>query len=221
MKPASWCGFSRASRLANAMSRHLSTATLSMTSCPATRSVIDRPDILIVEGLNVLQPPRPTKGGYASAFVSDFFDFSIYLDAEEDMLRSWYVERFMRLRTTAFRDPKSYFPSLRRDQRSRSSGNRHRAVGAHQPHQSQREHPADETAREPDPAQGRRSRHRGGGAQGVCEARRSVVEDQIFMPCCSASCFRSTLGRAPIFWMIWAAASPPSRAEASWPAPLV
>ena len=76
---------------------------------PGNEIVVDRPDILIVEGLNVLQPPRPVKGGYVSAFVSDFFDFSIYLDAEEDMLRGWYVERFMRLRKTAFRDPKSYF----------------------------------------------------------------------------------------------------------------
>jgi type I pantothenate kinase len=70
---------------------------------------IDRPDILIVEGLNVLQAGRPPKDGKAIPFVSDFFDFSVYIDAEEAVLEAWYVERFLRLRETAFRDPKSYF----------------------------------------------------------------------------------------------------------------
>ena len=70
---------------------------------------VDRPDILIVEGLNVLQTGRPPKDGKAIPFVSDFFDFSIYLDADEDVLFSWYVDRFLTLRGTAFRDPKSYF----------------------------------------------------------------------------------------------------------------
>jgi type I pantothenate kinase len=70
---------------------------------------IDRPDILIVEGLNVLQPNRPPKEGKAIPFVSDFFDFSIYIDAEERILERWYIERFLLLRETAFRDPKSYF----------------------------------------------------------------------------------------------------------------
>ena len=70
---------------------------------------IDRPDILIVEGLNVLQAGRPPKDGKAIPYVSDFFDFSIYLDADEQVLQSWYVDRFLTLRGTAFRDPKSYF----------------------------------------------------------------------------------------------------------------
>ena len=70
---------------------------------------IDRPDILIVEGLNVLQTGRLPKDGKAIPFVSDFFDFSVYLDAAEDVLLSWYVDRFLSLRGTAFRDPKSYF----------------------------------------------------------------------------------------------------------------
>jgi type I pantothenate kinase len=70
---------------------------------------IDRPDILIVEGLNVLQTGRLPRDGKAIPFVSDFFDFSIYLDADEDVLMQWYVERFLALRETAFRDPKSYF----------------------------------------------------------------------------------------------------------------
>ena len=70
---------------------------------------VDRPDILIVEGLNVLQTGRPPKEGKAVPFVSDFFDFSIYIDASEDVLERWYVERFLALRLTAFRDPMSYF----------------------------------------------------------------------------------------------------------------
>jgi type I pantothenate kinase len=70
---------------------------------------IDHPDILIVEGLNVLQAGRPPRDGKAIPFVSDFFDFSVYLDADEEVLRSWYVDRFLTLRGTAFRDPKSYF----------------------------------------------------------------------------------------------------------------
>src|SRR5438270_9204039 len=70
---------------------------------------IDRPDILIVEGLNVLQTGLPPKGGKVIPYVSDFFDFSIFLDADEDVLLSWYVTRFLTLRGTAFADPKSYF----------------------------------------------------------------------------------------------------------------
>ncbi len=70
---------------------------------------VDQPDILIVEGLNVLQPARLPKDGSAIPFVSDFFDFSVYLDAEEDQLHHWYIDRFMKLRETAFRDPRSFF----------------------------------------------------------------------------------------------------------------
>ncbi len=70
---------------------------------------IDRPDILIVEGLNVLQTGRLPKDGKAIPFVSDFFDFSVYIDAEDEVLKHWYVNRFLTLRETAFRDPKSYF----------------------------------------------------------------------------------------------------------------
>ncbi len=77
---------------------------------PGEFQVVDRPDIVIVEGLNVLQP-----GGGAGAarrapvFVSDFFDFSIYLDADERDIEEWYVARFRTLRETVFRDPHAYF----------------------------------------------------------------------------------------------------------------
>ncbi|MEZ5788460.1 MAG: type I pantothenate kinase [Xanthobacteraceae bacterium] len=70
---------------------------------------VDRPDILIVEGVNVLQTGNPPKDGLAIPFVSDFFDFSVFIDADERALRHWYVERFLALRGTAFADPKSYF----------------------------------------------------------------------------------------------------------------
>lgn len=76
---------------------------------PGEQVYVDQPDILILEGLNVLQPARLPKDGSDIPFVSDFFDFSIYLDADEDLLHEWYVTRFMRLRETAFRDPQSYF----------------------------------------------------------------------------------------------------------------
>jgi len=87
---------------------------------------VDRPDILIVEGLNVLQTGRPPRDGKIIPFISDFFDFSIYLDAAEDVIRDWYVTRFFSLRDTAFRDPKSYFhryASLT-DKEARATANR-------------------------------------------------------------------------------------------------
>lgn len=73
------------------------------------RVVVDQPDILILEGLNVLQPGGLPKDGKAIPFVSDYFDFSIYLDADEEDLHRWYVERFLSLRQTAFKDPQSFF----------------------------------------------------------------------------------------------------------------
>lgn len=76
---------------------------------PGHTVTVDKPDILIVEGLNVLQTRELPKDGRAVPFVSDFFDFSVYIDAEEKLLEDWYVKRFMRLRETAFRDPSSYF----------------------------------------------------------------------------------------------------------------
>jgi type I pantothenate kinase len=69
---------------------------------------VDHPDILIVEGVNVLAA-RPSRQPRDIPFVSDFFDFSIYLDAQEDVLERWYIDRFLSLRQTAFRDPRSYF----------------------------------------------------------------------------------------------------------------
>lgn len=76
---------------------------------PEETQVIRQPDILILEGLNVLEGgPRPQDDG-ARLFVSDYFDFSIYVDAAEAHVKEWFLQRFRRLRETAFRDPKSYF----------------------------------------------------------------------------------------------------------------
>ncbi len=70
---------------------------------------IDRPDILIFEGINVLQVRDLPEHGRIIPFVSDFFDFSIYIDAPEELIHQWYVDRFMRLRETAFKNPESFF----------------------------------------------------------------------------------------------------------------
>ncbi|WP_322514954.1 type I pantothenate kinase [Rhodopseudomonas palustris] len=76
---------------------------------PNKFAVVDRPDILIVEGVNVLQTGRLPRDGKAVPVVSDFFDFSVYIDADEPVLRDWYIRRFLALRDTAFHDPRSYF----------------------------------------------------------------------------------------------------------------
>jgi type I pantothenate kinase len=76
---------------------------------PGEKIVVDRPDILILEGLNVLQPAKLPKYGEAVPFVSDFFDFSIYIDADPAIIEEWYVTRFLRLCQTAFRGKDAYF----------------------------------------------------------------------------------------------------------------
>ena len=76
---------------------------------PDQQLSIRHPDIVIIEGLNVLQPARARGDGRPGLAVSDFFDFSVYVDAAPRDIRRWYVERFLRLRETAFRDPASYF----------------------------------------------------------------------------------------------------------------
>ena len=82
---------------------------LSYDIVPDERIAVRQPDVLIVEGLNVLQAPlvHPVRG--TGLAVSDFFDFSVYVDAWVDDIRKWYVQRFLRLRQTAFSNPSSYF----------------------------------------------------------------------------------------------------------------
>jgi type I pantothenate kinase len=76
---------------------------------PGQEQIVRKPDIMILEGLNVLQTGLGRTENYAPVFVSDYFDFSIYVDADEEHIKHWYVERFLTLRRTAFRDPASYF----------------------------------------------------------------------------------------------------------------
>ncbi|MDR3082535.1 MAG: type I pantothenate kinase [Streptomyces sp.] len=76
---------------------------------PDEQLVVERPDILIVEGLNVLQPALPGTDGRTRMAVADYFDFSIYVDARTDDIEAWYLDRFRKLRQTAFQDPNSYF----------------------------------------------------------------------------------------------------------------
>jgi len=76
---------------------------------PGEHIVVRRPDVLIVEGLNVLQAPRVRADGRSGLALSDFFDFSVYVDARKEDIKRWYVERFLRLRETTFADPSSYF----------------------------------------------------------------------------------------------------------------
>ena len=76
---------------------------------PDETVVVADPDIVIIEGLNVLQPARVRDDGRTGLAISDFFDFSVYVDAATADIRRWYVDRFLRLRETAFRNPASYF----------------------------------------------------------------------------------------------------------------
>jgi type I pantothenate kinase len=76
---------------------------------PGREQVVRSPDVLILEGLNVLQTGPALPGHEGDTFVSDYFDFSIYVDADEADVERWYVERFLRLRETVFRHPSSYF----------------------------------------------------------------------------------------------------------------
>lgn len=76
---------------------------------PGERLTVRRPDILIVEGLNVLQPAAPGGDGRTRMGLADYFDFSIYVDARTDDIERWYLDRFKQLRATAFTDPDSYF----------------------------------------------------------------------------------------------------------------
>lgn len=76
---------------------------------PGERNVIRSPQVLIVEGLNVLQPARIRSDGTVGLALSDFFDFSVYVDARTSDIEEWYIQRFMKLRSGAFSNPASYF----------------------------------------------------------------------------------------------------------------
>ena len=141
---------------------------------------VDRPDILIVEGLNVLQTGRLPKDGKAIPFVSDFFDFSVYLDADEDVLQA-LVRRSL---PDAARDgvPRSeiLLPPLFQIERRRGGGDRDLDLGPHQSREPAREHPADAAARRSHPEEGREPHGRGrGAAEG---SRRHAAADDLSEP---------------------------------------
>ncbi len=119
---------------------------------PGEKQIIRHPDILILEGLNVLQTGP-------ALMVSDLFDFSVYVDARIEDIEQWYISRFLSMRAGAFADPASHFHHYS-DADRRSGGVRGaRHLALHQPPQPDREHPADPTARHAGAAQGRRPLH--------------------------------------------------------------
>ena len=141
---------------------------------PDQKLSIERPDIVIVEGLNVLQPAKLPKDGEAIPFVSDFFDFSIYIDAADELVESWYVERFLRLRQTAFRDPASYFhryATLSEEEAVATGLSIWRTINLVN---LQREYPADAAARRSHPAQRRGSCGGDGGAQEALDQQPAI-----------------------------------------------
>ena len=138
---------------------------------PGASHTVRHPDIVIVEGLNVLQ--APPERAETQMFASDFFDFTIYVDADEQDIQRWYVERFLRLRDTVFQDPQSYFH--RYAALDEAAGARHRRghLERDQRREPAREHRAHAHARQPDSAQERESR-RGAGAAAAAVVRRAL-----------------------------------------------
>ena len=146
---------------------------------PGETILVDRPDILIVEGINVLLPNRLPRDGKEIPFVSDFFDFSIFLDADDALLEHWYIERFMGLRDDGVPRSAQLFPPIRRSRRCGSRGDGALDLAAHQSCQPAREYPADAAARRPAADQGREPPDRGSRAEEAvrrrCDVRRSTA----------------------------------------------
>ena len=138
--------------------------------------IVDRPDILIFEGINVLLPNRLPRDGKEIPFVSDFFDFSIFLDADTALLEQWYIERFMSLRDDGVPRSAQLFPPIRRPQRCGSRGDGAIDLAAHQSRQPAREYSADPAPRRLAPDQGREPPDRRSGAEkAVSVWRRSAL----------------------------------------------
>ena len=125
---------------------------------PGREIVVSRPDVLIVEGLNVLQPARPSSEGPSSLAVSDFFDFSIYVDARTNDVRQWYVDRFLQPARDRVRPAGVVLPPVRRAERRRGGRARRVDLGLDQRPEPAAEHPADAQPRHPRADQGPRPR---------------------------------------------------------------
>ncbi len=124
---------------------------------PSQMVTVERPDILIVEGLNVLQPARLPKGGDAVPFVSDFFDFSIYIDADPKVIEEWYVARFLEAQGHRVSRSRRLFSSLCEPDPGRGGGACAGDLALDQPEEPRGEHPADAAPGAARPAQGARS----------------------------------------------------------------
>ena len=154
---------------------------------------VDRPDILIVEGLNVLQTGRLPKDGKAIPFVSDFFDFSVYLDADEEVLQG-LVRRPL---SDAARRPRSAIRNhtsiaIRQLSDEEASETASSIWNAHQSRQSAREHPADAPARRSDPEEGRKPSGRRSGAAAALSLRCARVGPRRRNARCSARLIAAT-----------------------------
>ena len=122
---------------------------------PGSVQEVNRPDIMIFEGLNVLQGPQRQQG--RSLAVSDFFDFSIYIDADAADIERWYIDRFMTLRETVFTDLRSYFHKYSVAHRRRGAGDGPPHLARRQLREPEGEHRAHTRTRASHPAQGRAS----------------------------------------------------------------
>ena len=131
---------------------------------PNQTTVIDRPDVLIVEGLNVLQPARMPKGGEGIPFVSDFFNFSIYMDADAQLIEELVRHPLHAPAPDGVPRSRRLFPPLRPAGPRRGARQGARDLALHQREEPQREHPAHPPARPPDPAQGPQPQNRERGA---------------------------------------------------------
>ena len=141
------------------------------------REVVRQPDVLIVEGLNVLQAPRVQPDGRVGLAVSDFFDFSVYVDARIESIKRWYIERFLRLRETAFADPHSYFHRYAALSDEEASATAAGIWEEHQRAQPARERPAHPRPRHPRAGQGRGpQRQAGAPAQALDPEHQPVGE---------------------------------------------
>ena len=115
---------------------------------PGEPIIVDRPDILIFEGINVLLPNRLSREGKEIPFVSDFFDFSIFLDANDALLEKWYIRTLHGPADDRVPRSAQLFPSVRRPRRCGSRGDRALDLATHQSRQPAREYPADAAARD-------------------------------------------------------------------------
>jgi type I pantothenate kinase len=146
---------------------------LSYDIVPGQQLPVHRPDILVVEGLNVLQPALPGTDGRTRVGLADYFDFSVYVDARTEDIETWYLECFRKLRQTAFQEPLLILPQVHPGVRGRGAGLRPHHLAGHQPVESRGERGTDPRPRNPRTAQGPRPRGAATAAAQALNARPS------------------------------------------------